>query len=440
MKAESEPPSQVREQPKLGLVRTSLWSLMATIIKMVSGLFISKTLAVFVGPSGFAIVGQFQNFVQLSRTVAKAGIDTGVTKYTAEYCEKGVDLDALFSTSMRIVLTASAVTGALLITGSFWLALFLLQDASHWYIFALFGFTIVLFSVNSLLLAILIGLQEVKIFVLINIAQSVSALFLTVFLIYVFGLSGALMALVTNQSIVLVVLLWVIRKKKSLAVKKFSQPFRKDEAKRLASFSIMAVVTTIVAPITTIAVRLEITNLLGLTEAGYWQAAWYVSSVYLTVVTTTLTIYYLPRFAALSNPNEIRRELIGGYRVIMPVVVIAALLLFFLKSVVVSVIFSDAFEPMLPLFKWMLVGDVIKIASWLFSYLMLAKAMMRPYIATEIIFSVTFVVLSHVLIQKFGLEGVMYAHSINYLAYFVVVGLVTRSKWKSEKLEKGEQC
>ena len=67
------------------LIKTSVLSFIATAIKMLSMLAINKAVAVFIGPTGLALIGQFQNFTQLGMTVAQGGINAGVTKYTAEY-------------------------------------------------------------------------------------------------------------------------------------------------------------------------------------------------------------------------------------------------------------------------------------------------------------------------------------------------------------------
>src|SRR5690348_10648822 len=97
------------------LVKTSLLSLVSTAMKMLSGLVVSKALAIYVGPVGFAIVGQFQNFVQLLTTAAKGGIDNGVTKYTAQYGRDSASLAPLFSTASRITLVASLIVGVALV-------------------------------------------------------------------------------------------------------------------------------------------------------------------------------------------------------------------------------------------------------------------------------------------------------------------------------------
>jgi PST family polysaccharide transporter len=47
----------------LTLIKTSILSAIATIIKVISGFVINKVIAMYVGPSGLAVVGQLQNFI-----------------------------------------------------------------------------------------------------------------------------------------------------------------------------------------------------------------------------------------------------------------------------------------------------------------------------------------------------------------------------------------
>ena len=66
------------------LIKTSLLSFVATVVKLSSVLVINKAIALYVGPSGLAVLGQFQNMLQLAMTASQGAINAGVTKYTAE--------------------------------------------------------------------------------------------------------------------------------------------------------------------------------------------------------------------------------------------------------------------------------------------------------------------------------------------------------------------
>lgn len=414
----------------MNLARTSLLSFASTVVKMLAGLAISKTLAVESGPNGIALVGQFQNFVQIVLTAAKGALDTGVTKYTAEYVADETRRARLFSTAVRLCATSCTIVALVLLLAAEPLSRYFLYTPDYSYIMRMFGLTVGLFVLNSLLLAIVNGLQEVRTFIFTNIAQSLLTLILTVGLIAWLGLDGALIALVTNQSAVLMVLLWMLRGHKAIKVAHFRLPLDRVEAIRLSKYSLMAAVSAVVSPLTAFLVRDHITSALGIVHAGYWQAMWYISTIYFTVVTTSLTVYYLPKLAATSERHELRSELVNGYRIIMPIVVAAALVLYFMREWVVRTLFSDAFSPMTTLFSWMLIGDVLKLASWLFAYLMLAKAMTRAFIVTEVVFSASFLALVVVLVGPYGLEGVTYAHTINYAMYLVAVATLTRRYWR----------
>ena len=397
---------------------------------MLAGLAISKALAIYVGPSGLAAFGQFQNFSQLMLTAAKGALDTGVTKYTAEYCHDEERRARLFGTALRICAVCCLLVALTLVVAADSLSLYFLHSGNFAYVIRLFGVTIGFFALNSLLLAILNGLQEIRTYIVVNILQSALSLVLTTALIVSLGIDGALIALVTNQSLVLFVVLWKLRGHPIIRAASFRTAFDRIEAARLSKFALMASVSAVAAPLTSILVRDNITRSIGQAEAGYWQAIWYISSVYLTVVTTTLSVYFLPKLSATHEKDEIRRELLAGYAIIMPTVIVFAFGIYLSRELLIRILFTEEFAPMVELFRWMLIGDVIKLASWLVSFLMLAKAMMRSFIVTEVIFSATFVLLSMVLTDHHGLVGVTYAHALNYSMYLLAVAILTQRFWR----------
>jgi PST family polysaccharide transporter len=73
------------------------------------------------------------------------------------------------------------------------------------------------------------------------------------------------------------------------------------------------------------------------------------------------------------------------------------------------------------LFAIQLVGDVIKVISWLYAYPMLAKKATKYFIGTEIFFGFTWVLLSIFFINKHGVSGANIAYAVNYFFYFLFV-------------------
>lgn len=84
------------------------------------------------------------------------------------------------------------------------------------------------------------------------------------------------------------------------------------------------------------------------------------------------------------------------------------------------------------LFAWQLAGDTIRVASWFLAYVMIGNAMVKSYVATEILTNVLFFSLSLVLSRAVGFEGVAIAHFSTYavatLAMYVTLVLSFKFK------------
>ncbi len=416
------------------LVKTSLLSLIATFFKMLSGLVINKAVSVYIGPAGLAVIGQFQNFSQLVLIAAQGAINNGIVKYTAEYGKENEKLPSLFSTSLRISLFTSVIIGCIIAVFSNFFSLKILDNIQYQFIFIIFGFTIILFVLNGLLLSIINGLKEIRSYIKINIIQSVYSLIFTSLLIYFFGLKGALIALATNQSIIFFITLFMLRKHEVITWKKFTSSFDKKISKNLFSYSAMAITSAIMVPTSQFIIRDYIGTTQGLDQAGYWQGVWYISTTYLMIVTTALSTYYLPRLSEITSKQELKKEILHGYKILLPIVIACGFVIYLLRDFIIYLLFSDSFAPMKPLFTWQIIGDVFKIASWLLTYVMLAKAMTRTFIISEIFFSVTFVLLSYFFIKSEGTIGATYAYCLNYFLYLIIFKFVIK-KYFSEKLK-----
>ncbi|MEQ4709727.1 O-antigen translocase [Providencia huaxiensis] len=412
----------------MNLVKTSILTLIATIIRLASGLIINKTISIFIGPTGLALIGQFQSIQGIIRTASQGGIDKGLIKYTAEYNDDSRKLFSLWSTSVKITISCSFLVSLILFNFSSYLSQKLFKNSDFSYVFIIFGITIILYALNQLLLSILNGLKEIKTFISINIIQSIYSLIITSLLIIIASLDGALIAMVTNQSIIFIVILFKLKNHNKIKIINFTLPLNKKIAKNLLNYSIISIVSIISMPTAMIIIRNYVGENISWDAAGYWQAITYISSMYLLVITTALSTYYLPRLSEIKNPKELKKEIINGYSLLIPLLICISLTIFFMKDFIVWLLFSKEFYPMLELFKWQLIGDIIKISSWLLSYLMLAKAMSRYLIFSEILFTLSYILLSVWFSNIFGLIGLTYAFALNYFAYFSYMIIVVYFK------------
>lgn len=407
----------------MNLLRTSVLNGVAVLIKTITMFVLNKILAVYLGPTGYAAIGQFQNFIQMVTTFAGSAINTAVVKYTAEYHEDESKQRAIWKTAGSIVFLFSLIFAFLILIFQGQLSLYIFHSLKYQTVFIWFAIFLIFFNFNTLFLAILNGKKEILKLVLANIAGSLFALIITSVLAIKLHLYGALVALSIYQSIAFIVTLFLCYRANWFKFSSLLGKIDLEITKKFSSFILMALVSAICVPLSQMLIRAYLTQEFSLAYAGYWEAMIRLSTVYLMLVTTTLGVYYLPRLSELNKIDEIKKEVYLGYKFLFPLTVVGGIIVFVLRDWIINLLFTPSFAPMQDLFFWQMMGNALKIGSWILAYLMLSKAMTKLYISTEIIFTLSLIALTYVCTQFFGFKGVSIAHLINYGMYWIVISL-----------------
>lgn len=413
----------------MNLVRTSVYSSFSTALRIISAFIVNKLVAVYVGPAGLTVIGNFQNGINILLGLSTCSINAGVVKYTAEYSGKPERLKSLFSTSFRIIFISSSTVGLTSILFASYFAKKILQDGEFAYLFVLLGLTIFLYAFNVLILAVLNGKKEIVKFTQANILSGILSLLITSGFIYWKHLTGALISIVITQSTFFFLSFYLISKCDWFSFSSFFGKVSREVANKLFRYTAMGITSAVAGPLSLLFIRNYIIKKVSIEGAGYWEGISRISSVYLMMITSSLAIYYLPKLSETQSNREVRHEITSGFKLIMPIILGMSLVIYFLRNLIIRVLFTAQFGPMEELFFFQLTGDVIKVGSWLLAFLMLAKAMARVFIITEIVFSLTYFLLSIFFISHYGLIGVTYAYTINYSLYFITCYLILHKKF-----------
>jgi PST family polysaccharide transporter len=410
----------------MSLVKTSLLNGIAVAVKLASALVLNKILAVYVGPAGYAIIGQFQNVVSILVSLAGGLVSAGVTKSTAQHFDDEAKQHKVWKTAIRFSLAASLLAGFVLLMVGGRLSEWLLHRSDMSSIFVWLALALPAMAANNLLLAIVNGKKEVGIYIAANITGSFVSLLLIGLLAYYSGLFGALLAFTISPAVVLLSTAALVARRAWFKSHFLWGKMDASSTRELSGFAVMGLTSALVVPVSYMLIRDHLASRLGLPAAGFWQASWKISEIYLMLVTTTLSVYYLPRLAEIRTAPELKAEIIKVYRFVMPIVVIGALTIYLLRDFIIRILFTEDFQPMRELFAWQLTGDVIKIGSWVLAYIMIGRAMVRIFVITEITFSLSFVLLSWWLVDLLGLSGMAMAYAINYSIYWVAMAYLTK--------------
>ncbi|AOC95286.1 Polysaccharide biosynthesis protein [Flavobacterium anhuiense] len=398
----------------------------STLVKMLTSLISVKVIATIIGPSGIALLGQLNSFATIVMIIAAAGINNGVTKYVAEFNDSVEDIKKLLSTALRITLLCAFFSGILMIILSNYLSKLIMLDSSYGYVFIIFGLTVFLYALNGLIASILNGYKEFKLYVYVNIIGSLFGLVFTLILVFIWELKGALISAVTFQSFMFFISLWMIRKLPWAKKEYFLLKIDKVSFNRYFKYSLMTLVTAATAPVAQLLLRGNIMANISVVEAGWWEAMNRISNMYLMIITTSFSVYYLPRLAEIVDTQELKKEIFKAFKIIVTFLLVLFTSVYICRFLIIKILFSKDFLEMQDLFLWQLLGDFFKICSWLLAFLMIAKTMTKEFIISEVLFTSLFLILAYAFMRFAGVVGITQAYALSYFIYFLAMVVLFR--------------
>ena len=91
------------------------------------------------------------------------------------------------------------------------------------------------------------------------------------------------------------------------------------------------------------------------------------------------------------------------------------------RDLAITILFTEKFRAARELFAIQLVGDVLKITSWLYAYPMISRGATKWFVSSEVFFAGSLVLLTSALVPHFETNGANIAYAINYIIYLVFV-------------------
>lgn len=403
------------------LLGITVMSGVMTLIKIGIGFIIAKLVALYTGPTGMALLGQLQSLVTAVNGIANAPTSTGVVKYTAENHESYEKCSPWWRASTYYILLITLCFTPFLLFLSSDIASWVFHDPDYQWVVIITILTLPITSFGTAINSVLNGLQNYKFYILTGVFSALISGILICTMIVFWGIKGALVA-ASLQYFFIGLVAFIINSRQSWM--KFSYWIGRTDSqakKNIFEFVLMTTVSSVIIPISLIFIRNSLVAHAGWDSAGQWQAVWKISEVYLGVLTMALSVYYLPKLATLESANDIKKEINSVVLFVLPFITLVALFIYLLRDYIIVILFTPDFLVARDLFAIQLVGDVIKVISWLYAYPMLAKKATKYFIGTEVFFGCTWVMLSLYFIEKHGISGANIAYVVNYIFYFLFV-------------------
>ncbi|WP_308990862.1 oligosaccharide flippase family protein [Mariniflexile litorale] len=392
--------------------------------KLITSFIVSKVSAIYLGPSGYAIVGNLKNILQGVLGVTANGFESGLIKYIAENKENKNQFSSIVSSALTLSICLSLFVGFFLFVFSNQLSVFILKDASLTYIFRYLSIFLPLISLNFLVVYIVNGLQKFRLYTLLISITNVLNAVITFFLVYFFSLKGALMAsiLIPVLSFIFSILIKDVRIFFGDAItnlKTISVSFLRS----IFTYIVMAIYSTILLSLSYLLIRNNIISFIDTSTAGLWEAMNKLSSFYMIFFSSLFTLYLLPLLASNKTIKGYAEIMSTYFKYLIPFIIVLFLGILFFRVLLIKLFLTNEFLKIEQFFYLQLFGDFIKIIAFSFAYQFHAKKMVIPYFITDAILYVSFYLLSMHWLKYHHLQGVFYAYIVSTLLYLITVCL-----------------
>jgi len=391
-------------------------SLLGLVLSFVS----IKFTAIYLGPSGLALVAQLGNFISICHGMLGAGIGAATARLYPEFRGDRAGRKRFLATAWRMASLFAVVSMVTIALGSGPLARWLLNSGDYTTAVMLAGVAVACLVLNAVIVNAINGAGEMGLVVTSAVIASVVGFAVYVPASVVWGIPGGLIGLAVSQSVCLPVSLAILRRSSIVKPEDLRGNFDRQEARRILGFVPMLIAHSTMSPLGLILIRDLVASHLGLATAGLWQATWRVSEIYLGIVMASLSLYFYRRLGEVVGTPALREEIVRTIARTVGITAAIALTIFLLRDWVVRIVFTEEFLPVRDLMPFQLLGDVLRMAAWTLGFVLVALVRSRWYIALEILIPTIYFGGALFFVPEFGARGVTWAYCLAGAAHFAI--------------------
>ena len=382
--------------------------------RVVASLATQKVLAVYVGAEGIALVGYLKNAIRFFEQWSVFGAGNGVIKFVAQLRDKGNERQLLYRSVNVLVLVVSIVSVAVLNVFAQEISVWLFPGKNNLdFLVRILSFIVPFMGVRMLWDAIVKGHVDHQKYVRVTLfGLSLSAVLII----------GLLLAQLIQLFGYVIFDYGRVRSILQFPTRLRGLPYLKP----LLGFSALMLSSSLATNGVEVLIRRTVEMAFSQAEAGYWTAVDALSKQYMQFTAVVFPLYVLPRYSRIQELTAWRRELFHIAKWLLPPFVLGLAAVYFLRSPITLLLFSDEFTPMLPYVKWQVIGDFFMLSATLLTYKLLADKKLLRLLFLELFSVSLFYGLARLLILKYGVEGVVMAHSVRAMLYLIIVILVMR--------------
>lgn len=410
-------------------------SVFVTGVKLICSLILNKIFTLFLGPAGFALIGQFQNLIAMGFAGSSLSLQNGWVSLTAKSAEDHAALTPIWRAGLRLTMAASLLVSLLILiliqSDTLFLMLFpesLVIENRAMLLFAIPG--ILSLTIAMVCQSAANGLGDYRRFAILSIFASISQC-LWVF-IFLKTSSWNLFAVIGTQSLLSAVFsLWFCRRTWKRYHSISGAGVQKKDFRIWLPFIAMGLLPMLFSPLVQMLTRSVVANHLGWNTAGLWQGAFRISDAFNVLFSSVLVVLILPHFSRISDAPDFYIRLKKILIRVLGLSAFCILFFTFFRTLILRLLFTEDFVIMAPYLPIQFLGDFFRPGCWCLGIVLVARQAAKPFLLIELFSQLLFFFISAAGISYFGIRAPFFAYATENAVTFVILFFTVRKLvWK----------
>lgn len=396
----------------------------AVAVKTVTILVLNKMIAIYSGPGGITLFAHLQNLLAIVNQLPNDGINKGFIKLyhdTAEAERIRFLGQVLVINTLLLMLLLLVIV---LFPDFFWKNFQPVLSQNFIYIFFVSAIGMIWYYT---FLSYFQAIKKFGTYSIIVAITSILILLISSSVIYFQGFNSFVLTYLILQIVGFLVALFFFNRKGNY--KYLVPPVSIDNTKLapLSEYVLMAFSVLIFTFLTDFFVRNYAIDRFGITDTGYWQAVVRFSDYYKAFFISIVgAVFYAEVSARINEKNFIVAYLKKILQLIIPLLAAGLLLIYFLRNIILSILYNNNFLPAAEFFSYQLAGDFLALIAYLFIYILMAEKRTGAFILVQALSTTFYLILLFFMVDIYYLEGFVIAHFYRNIFFLLVVVFINR--------------
>ena len=394
-------------------------------LNILVGLVRNKLVSMLLGPAGLGLASLFNSTVNFISQATNLGISFSAVKHTSELFDSGDE--AAIRHFVKVVRAWSLLTALIgmavcILVGPL-LSDFTFSWGNHTLHFVLLSPAVGLLAITGGETAILKGARRLRSLAVIQIYSVLAAFLISIPVYYFYGQTGIVPVIVLMA---LASMLLTIQHSYRLYPVHFKGANGiLGEGMEMVKLGIAFVIAGVLGSGAEMLIRSYLNVSSGdLDVVGLYSAGFMLTVTYANVVFSAMETDYFPRLSSVGSDvaalcQTVNRQIEVSLLIVSPMLALLIIIL----PVLIPVLLTSKFLPMVGMTQVAVLAVYIKAVSLPISYITLAKGDSMGYMVLEGIYDVVLVALVVLGYQHWGLFGTGVALSVSYLFDILLVGV-----------------